>query len=222
MENQTENLGLLLSLKERVYESLKSQIIRGRLEPGTRLLEVELSSAMNISRAPIREALNMLHRDGFATITPRRGTIVSLITPEDVDNNWEMRELLEPYGAQVSCKDIPQEEIQALHDRLTQVLDHPDDFEAYMESDLAVHELLSKYVSNRQLREVLTTTKAHSMRMRYFAENNHPTRADLIQAVTRDHLAITQALAGGDPANIHDTVLRHIRSGRNRALVAIQ
>ena len=94
MEYPVEALGPNLSLKEMVYENLRNQIITGKLAPGMRLPEEELSRAMNISRAPIREALNMLHRDGFATIIPRRGAIVSLITPEDIRDNWEMRELL--------------------------------------------------------------------------------------------------------------------------------
>lgn len=67
------NLGAQPSLKQLAYETLQRQIINGQLQPGSRLTEEELSRSMSISRAPIREALNMLERDGFTKIIPRRG-----------------------------------------------------------------------------------------------------------------------------------------------------
>ena len=66
------NFGSSPSLKQLVYDNLKERIIQGELKPGTRLREEDLSTDMNISRAPIREALNMLERDGFTTIVPRK------------------------------------------------------------------------------------------------------------------------------------------------------
>src|SRR4030042_1173844 len=56
MKEYFEDLGNYLSLKDRAYQNIKFQIIRGNLRPGTRLLEEELAKAMSISRAPIREA----------------------------------------------------------------------------------------------------------------------------------------------------------------------
>ena len=72
------------SLKQLVYDNLKERIINGELKPGTRLREEDLSTEMNISRAPIREALNMLERDGFTMIVPRKGAIVAEVMKEDI------------------------------------------------------------------------------------------------------------------------------------------
>lgn len=217
MDYPAETLGPNLSLKEMVYENLRNQIITGKLAPGTRLPEEELSRAMNISRAPIREALNMLDRDGFTTIIPRRGAIVSIITPEDVANVWEMRELLEPYGAKVSFHLIPSLEVEKMRMRVGQVLEQSEDFQAYVQSDLDLHEMLSQYVANRQLRDVLTTTKAHSLRIRYCAENSHRSRREVIEEATREHLAILDALRTGGADQVYDAVLAHMRAGSTRA-----
>jgi len=65
MKECFENLGNYLSLKDRVYQNIKFQIIIGTLKPGTRLPEEELSKAMKISRTPIREAFNRLEKEGF-------------------------------------------------------------------------------------------------------------------------------------------------------------
>ncbi|HDK25905.1 MAG TPA: GntR family transcriptional regulator, partial [Candidatus Atribacteria bacterium] len=86
MKEYFEDLGNNLSLKDRVYQNIKLQIIRGNLKPGTRLLEEELSKAMNISRAPIREALNRLEKEGFVTITPRKGAVVAHITAQMIED----------------------------------------------------------------------------------------------------------------------------------------
>ena len=217
MEYPVEALGPNLSLKEMVYENLRNQIITGKLAPGMRLPEEELSRAMNISRAPIREALNMLHRDGFATIIPRRGAIVSLITPEDIRDNWEIRELLEPYGAKVSTPRIPDEEIDNMYNRINALLNGAESFQEYVQSDLDLHEMFFQYVTNRQLREVLMTTKAHSLRMRYYAENGKTPREDVIKEATQEHLVILDTLRKRDPEKVFQAVLAHIRAGRDRA-----
>jgi len=54
---------------------------------------------MNISRGPIREALNRLEKEGFVTIIPRRGTMVSNVTAQEVKDIFKIRGLLEPFAA---------------------------------------------------------------------------------------------------------------------------
>lgn len=72
------------SLKQRVYDCLLQQIVSGELPPGTHLMEAEIAQAMCISRAPIREALNMLERDGFTRSIPHRGSEVAEVTMQNV------------------------------------------------------------------------------------------------------------------------------------------
>ena len=95
------------SLKQLVYEKLQQMIIRGELKPGERLTEEDLSQAMNISRAPIREALNMLERDGFTKIIPRKGAIVAEVSVKDSLDIWKCRLALEPFAAKEACRNIP-------------------------------------------------------------------------------------------------------------------
>ena len=116
-------IGNIPSLKKLVYDNLKERIISGELKPGTRLREEDLSEEMNISRAPIREAFNMLERDGFTVIVPRKGAIVAEATKEERDYIWEMRGILEPYAAVKSMPLISEEEIN----KVEKVLDKADD-----------------------------------------------------------------------------------------------
>ena len=162
-----DDLGEVLSIKQLVYNRLKARIISGELKPGSRLLEAELAEQMNISRAPIREAFNMLEKDGFTKIIPRRGAIVSEITEEDIFAIWEFRLLLEPYSAQKTYKMMTDEELNKMKAKIDYVKEHPEDFDAYMSSDLEVHDLLCKYLDNPFMMATLENVKAHSLRIRW-------------------------------------------------------
>jgi DNA-binding GntR family transcriptional regulator len=80
-----------LSVSEQVAKALIDLIVAGEIRPGQRLLETEIATRFNVSRAPVRESLRMLYKDGFIDLTPRRGAQVHLPTPEDVTNLYEIR-----------------------------------------------------------------------------------------------------------------------------------
>ncbi|MCD2492554.1 GntR family transcriptional regulator [Lacrimispora sp. NSJ-141] len=209
------------SLKQLVYNNLKERIINGDLRPGTRLREEDLSAEMNISRAPIREALNMLERDGFTTIVPRKGAIVAEVMKEDILYIWEMRALLEPYAAKVSTADIPEEKIAETKRFLFRVMDHPGDLAQYVNSDLEVHEMMVDYLSNRFLKSILQNMKAHSLRLRWAAEyDNEETQESIVEDATREHLDIIYAFEKRDEDLVYRAVQKHVENSAERLLGA--
>lgn len=222
MEVYFEDLSKNLSLKDKAYNSLKSQIIRGNLKPGERLREEELSNAMNISRAPIREAINQLEKEGFTTIIPRRGAVVTPLTQEDVKNILEMRRLLEPYVARVSVHKISEQEINIMYDKLNSILTNPDDFNAYQNSDLELHELLYNHVDNKILKDTLLMVKQHSLRIRYCAEEVTEIKRDIILQSTKEHLDILDAIKSRDGEKVSNMVIIHLLNTEKRTIPAIK
>ena len=217
----SSNFGSNPSSKQLVYDNLKERIISGELKPGMRLREEDLSSEMNISRAPIREALNMLERDGFTTIVPRKGAIVAEVRKEDIRYIWEMRALLEPYAAKQSVASIPGKKIEEVKAHLLLVQQHPEDMADYAASDLEVHEMLVDYLENRFLKSTLQNMKAHSLRLRWAAEyDNEDTQESIVQDATREHLEIVAALETRDPDSVYDTVKMHVENSKNRLISA--
>lgn len=208
------DFGKTPSLKQLVYDNLRSRIINGDLRPGARLLEGELSKDMDISRAPIREALNMLERDGLATIMPRRGAIVSVFTKEDVLYIWEMRELLEPYAAKISVGDIPEGELRQTEELLLAVQASPEDTQKYVDSDLAIHDLLYRHLKNHYLKAALLNLKAHSLCVRWNCERDtseSPTESEAFaRTVTAEHFQILRALQARDGQAAYDAVKNHL------------
>jgi DNA-binding GntR family transcriptional regulator len=83
------------NLKEVVYQRLKENILRGKLPPGGKLPETLIAQQLGVSRTPLREAINRLEQDGFVEIIPRRGSFVRQVSPDEILEDLEIREVLE-------------------------------------------------------------------------------------------------------------------------------
>ena len=64
-------------LREVVSETLRDAIVNGVLQPGERLMEIQLAEELGVSRTPVREAIRKLELEGFVVMVPRRGTYVA-------------------------------------------------------------------------------------------------------------------------------------------------
>jgi len=219
MKEYFEDLGNYLSLKDRVYQNIKFQIIRGTLKPGTRLPEEELSKAMNISRAPIREAFNRLEKEGFVTIIPRKGAAVSNITTQMIEDIFEIRETLESLAVKKSIGKIFIEELEKVGESFKKFIDKPTNTEnciQYLTLDKKFHDLLSQNCGNKKLIELLTNLQ----------EQIHWLRNISLKRITfagsvREHLAIIEALKRNDEELIIKVLLQHLERAKESSLAEI-
>ncbi|ROO86990.1 GntR family transcriptional regulator [Actinocorallia herbida] len=93
-----------MSLPEQIYQRLREQIISGELRPGQRLIERELSEALQVSRVPLRTALPQLETDGFIDLLPRRGAVVTQLTLRDVAEVFDVWEALEVLATRLAAQ----------------------------------------------------------------------------------------------------------------------
>src|SRR5687767_16025848 len=93
-----------LPLREHVYERLQEMLIDRALAPGDHLVEERLAAQLGVSRGPVREALQRLHRDGWITLRPRYGAFVNQPTMVQVDEFFEARELVEQSAARLAAQ----------------------------------------------------------------------------------------------------------------------
>jgi DNA-binding GntR family transcriptional regulator len=209
-------------LKDRVYQVIKLQIITGKLEPNTHLNEAELSKMMKVSRAPIRESLNLLEKEGFVNIVPRRGAIVSLISKLEVENIWEIRSVLEPYAAENAALNFQEKELQEIENKIRKLLQEPYDLSDYLQADLNLHELLFKDLPNIMLKEIIVSVRQNSLRILNFAEGKHSLYKDVAPKDTQEHLEIIEALKVRDPKRSADAVFRHVMNSKQRIVQVIE
>lgn len=84
-----------LSIPTSAVEYLRNQIIIGRLSPGQKLDEQRLAAELNISRPPLREAFRLLESERLVMRVPRKGVFVSEISIEDLEDLYQVREMIE-------------------------------------------------------------------------------------------------------------------------------
>src|SRR5216110_2266218 len=84
------------SLTSAVADKLREEIIRGTIPEGAELRQDAIASQFHVSRIPVREALRQLDAEGLIAIVPNRGAIVPALSPEDIEELFSIRALLEP------------------------------------------------------------------------------------------------------------------------------
>ena len=103
-----------LSIKDKIYLTMREWIIEGVLTPGERLLEDELCEHFNVSRTPIREAIQLLEIHDFVRIFPGRGTIVSNMDYGSVRSCYQPLMVLQKLAAELACDNITNEQMEQL------------------------------------------------------------------------------------------------------------
>ncbi|HEV7218296.1 MAG: GntR family transcriptional regulator [Terriglobales bacterium] len=84
------------SLTSAVADKLREQIIRGEIPEGSQLRQDVIAAKYHVSRIPVREALRQLDAEGLITIVPNRGAIIPELSPNDIEELFAIRALLEP------------------------------------------------------------------------------------------------------------------------------
>jgi DNA-binding GntR family transcriptional regulator len=103
------------TLREQVADHLRTEILEGRLAPGTELGEATLAASLGVSRGPLREALGQLAAERLVTIVPRRGAVVRELTRQEFLDAYQVREALESLAIRLAVPRLTAEERAELH-----------------------------------------------------------------------------------------------------------
>ena len=106
------------STRDHVYETLKENIIRLNLKPGQSVSEKEISEMLNVSRTPVREAFVKLAQEELLEVYPQRGTFISLIDLDHVEEVRFIRELLERASAKLAAENPQNVDLVSLKENL--------------------------------------------------------------------------------------------------------
>lgn len=167
---RVENFGKHLSLVDKLVNFLEKEIIEGQLKPGERLIETRLSKALGISRSPIREALRILEREGFVTVSPRRGITVSEFTNKDIDDVYKIRAPLEALAAELATANLTDENITELESIYLDMKKAAEkkDLKKYFQFSQEFHEKMLKATDNERLIKILNNFRKQILRFRFF------------------------------------------------------
>lgn len=103
-----------LPLREHVYARLQDLLISRTFAPGDHLPEEALAKRLSVSRGPVREALQRLHRDGWVTLKPRHGAFVAHPTARQVEEFFEARAMVEGAATALAAQRCSPDEAAAM------------------------------------------------------------------------------------------------------------
>lgn len=106
------------SLKIKVYKSLRLDIVSGKLAGGTRITETAIAQEINVSRTPVREALQKLAQEKFLRAIPKAGYIVEDLSDNEIQDLFTTRMEIEQIAIQKAMQYITVEELKLLDDNL--------------------------------------------------------------------------------------------------------
>jgi DNA-binding GntR family transcriptional regulator len=200
------------SLAERAYVHLREEIIGVRLAPGTLLREDDLIQRLGIGRTPVREAVQRLQRDGFVTVLPRRGTLVSEISITDLAAIYEVRKQLESWASRLAAERATATdhgEARSLMDDLAALTTH-DDYQTLLTVDRRIHRFVYRTTKNAFLAETLDQYQNLSLRILHVAMQRYPPLTPRLDDVVQEQRTVLDAICRGDGATAERVAIEHI------------
>jgi DNA-binding GntR family transcriptional regulator len=207
----TSDLPLLApaSMRQRATDALRAAIVSGRLVPGDRLKEAELSEQLGISRAPVREALRQLEHEGLVVSLPYRATEVLGISQEEIEEVLvPIRLTLETFAFRRALPLLSEDNLDALG-VLVQTMRQAGsigDLDALAEADVRFHELV---IERSGQQHCLQIWRSIQPRVRAYFRRDAPihSRAD---EIADEHQELLDVLRRGDETQLLETLRHHI------------
>ena len=155
------------SLSDDVTARIRDAVLSGRLAPGERLREIPLAKTLNVSRGPVRAAIQQLQREGLVSVRRNYGTFVSHLSQQDLEEVYSLRNAIERLAVQLACRArdaARMEEMQALIAQMAaQVARGITEHEA-AELDLRFHEIIYLASHHKRLVDVWSSLRPQSSR----------------------------------------------------------
>lgn len=199
-------------LREIVFESMREAILSGVLQPGERLMEIQLAEEMGVSRTPVREAIRKLELENFVVMIPRKGAYVAGVSSKDVADVFEIRSALEGLAAGLAAERITEDELEQMERVLFYRASEGElDLEQIVKSDTDFHALVYSASRNERLIQILANLREQIQRFRA-TSLAVPGRNKL---ALEEHRAIVDALRNHNSEEAQSLAIAHIVTAEN-------
>lgn len=141
------------SIKDQIYEILKEEIVTCKIKSGAQLVEQTIADQLNVSRSPVREAIQLLAGDGLVVIIPNKGAFVKKPTLEELDEMLEMRQLLEIHAINKTSSGLTDEQRKELC-ALREALINSKSREKYFSNEKKTWAAIIKMANNSYILDV--------------------------------------------------------------------
>jgi DNA-binding GntR family transcriptional regulator len=197
---------------ERVYQALKHRILAGMLEPGSRLVELQLATEFAVSRTPVREALKRLTAEGLITVDPVRGIVVSDVDARELEEIFVVREVLDGLAARLAAGRVSSTDLTKLHLLMDMMRDavRSGQWEGMVQANIKFHDVLHQAAGNERLRHLTRNLLDFVRRFSNEAFASQERSAEVLA----EHEEIIKAMEARDPDLAEKVARRHVESAR--------
>ena len=196
------------SLRGRVYQQIRDDILGGRYAQNTELKEAAIGAELGVSRTPVREALRQLELEGLVLMIPRKGAEVAKISEKSLRDVLEVRRSLEELAIELACERMSDEEVAGLEEMQKQFCAAVEEGTAMKiaETDEAFHDVIYQGTGNEKLVQMLNNLREQMYRYRLEYIKDRDKR----QVLLVEHEHIVSAIRGRNIAEAKTAAREHI------------
>jgi len=208
------------ALPDHVYAVLKQRILTCALPPGQRLIEKQLCQELNVSRTPVREALNRLSHEELVAFQPHAGYRVAAISIAAFRNLVELRCVVEPQATVLAAERATPAQTAQLRQLATLSFDPNDDsgFVEYCRANARFHLAVVRCAANPMLENIVMSALDMYQRPTYMRIGRQQDPSN----PSAKHHAIVQAIEARDADTARAIMYQHVRGGGERVLEALK
>ncbi len=198
------------NLHEQAANRLRQMLVEGRIAPGAKLNERELSEVLKVSRTPLREAIKMLAAEGLVELLPNRGAIAVSLSEDDVRHTFEVMAGLEAMSGELAAQRITDDElteIRALHFEMTAAYTRKD-LSNYYRLNAQIHHAINAAARNPVLSATYDRVNARLQALRFRSNQD----GEKWKAAMREHDQMIEALAAHDAVGLRKVLAAHLKN----------
>jgi len=204
---------------QKAYLLVRERILSGEYPPALRLTEQEIADASGVSRTPVREALQRLQNEGLVRVAANQGAVVVDWNDGDVSDVFELRGLLEPYGAARAATRIDRDGVAQLRDLAERQYEESRRRKAgftdrIRELNSQFHRTLHEFADSPRLSMLIPMLIEAPLVLRTFTKYDE---TELLRSASH-HLEIVAALEAGDPEWAAAIMRSHIHAAQHSLL----
>lgn len=200
-------------LSQSAYKTIKGRILERVLQPGEALVEAKLADELGMSRTPVRDALNKLEQEGLLVSVPNKGTFVESLSPVDVAEIYDIREVNEGLATRLLARRVTRGQAEILEE-LALKADDPD---ATVNDDVAFHSAIIRLSGSPKLGEIM---RSHCLQALTYDEHDRRLASNNGTPVIKEgresdaHWRIAKKIICGNQAEAEEAVRQHVRMGK--------
>ena len=206
-----------VSLADQAYEQIKNNILNLTYPPGMALTEARLAKELGMSRSPVRAAIRMLQADGLIVTDYYRSMTVKKITEQDINEIYQLRELLEGNAFQLIFSSQRYEEYSyRIEEKAVRMCAAANDIYEWEIADTAMHMEIVSIFENSRINRIYENNLSELIRMGLYSIKN-----GMMIAKTNDNLKkMIHYMRQGDYQESYEILQRdHFKTGKDRALL---